>query len=272
MKIIIDIREQSLYDTMISKLSEDAANGSSITILKQVLPLGDILFVSDEDSPICIIERKTFEDLFASVKDGRYKEQSYRLLNSTEYHKHNVFYLLEGVLRVPKEKTLAYSIMTSLQLFKGFSVIRTSSINETSELLITMATKMNREFKKGEDTLAYSNHMNLVETETSGDINNTNEIIGSNINSSNHNYCNVVKKVKKENITPENIGEIMLCQIPGISSVTAMAIMRKFTSFSNLIEELKTNPDCFENFTMETNGKQRKINKTSIENIKKYLV
>ena len=31
-------------------------------------------------------------------------------------------------------------------------------------------------------------------------------------------YTNVVHKVKKKNITPENIGEIILSQIPGIST------------------------------------------------------
>ena len=60
------------------------------------------------------------------------------------------------------------------------------------------------------------------------------------------NYCNLVKKVKKDNITPGNIGEIILSQIPGVSSVTAIAIMSKFTSFYNLIESLQKNPGCLE--------------------------
>jgi hypothetical protein len=85
-------------------------------------------------------------------------------------------------------------------------------------------------------------------------------------------YCDVVKKVKKENVTPENIGEIILCQIPGISSVTAKTIMKQFHGLPNFIEEMNKNPNCLENIKIETNGKQRKINKTSIENIKKYLV
>ena len=293
MKIIIDIREQSLFDNFLSKPQEDAIK-NNIQIEKQVLPLGDILFVSDEGDLICIIERKTLPDLFASIKDGRYKEQSYRLSNSTECYKHNVFYLIEGVLRMPKEKTLAYSTMTSLQLFKGFSVIRTSSQNETVELLITMAYKISREFKKG-NCIAYSNAQicnDIIVNDTipneiiSSELSETQALIepttthkpselipnsNNNNNNTNH-YCNVVKKVKKENITPENIGEIILCQIPGISSVTAIAIMKKFTNFINLIDELKLNPDCLDNFTIETSGKVRKINKTSIENIKKYLL
>jgi hypothetical protein len=86
------------------------------------------------------------------------------------------------------------------------------------------------------------------------------------------NYCTVVKKVKKDNVTPDNIGEIILCQIPGISSVTAMAIMKEFKTFPHLIAELQRNSQCIENLTIETNGKTRKINKSSLENIRKYLL
>jgi ERCC4-type nuclease len=272
MKIIIDIREQSLFDIFLSKFAENA-NNNNIQILKQVLPLGDILFVSDDDIPICIIERKTLQDLLASIKDGRYKEQSYRLSNSTEYHKHNIFYLVEGImstLRTLQEKTTIYSAMTSLQLFKGFSFIRSSSQNETVDLLINMADRIQRGLKNGE-TFAYSNTMK-IDSSISNEMT-ENVIIEPNTSNENiTNYCNVVKKVKKENITPENIGEIILCQIPGISSVTAIAIMQKFTNFNDLMNELKINPDCLNNFTVETNGKIRKINKTSIENIKKYLL
>ena len=64
------------------------------------------------------------------------------------------------------------------------------------------------------------------------------------------NYCTVVKKVKKDNVTPDNIGEIILCQIPGISSVTAMAIMKHFNTFPKLIEELQKNSQCIENTTI----------------------
>jgi hypothetical protein len=85
-------------------------------------------------------------------------------------------------------------------------------------------------------------------------------------------YCSVVKKVKKENVTPENMGEIILCQIPGISSTSAVAIMKQFNSFLHLIESIKEDPKCMDQITYETNGKSRKVSKTSIENIKKYLV
>ena len=41
-------------------------------------------------------------------------------------------------------------------------------------------------------------------------------------------YVDVIKKEKKKNITPENIGEIILSQIPGVSSHTSKVIMKNF--------------------------------------------
>jgi ERCC4-type nuclease len=86
-------------------------------------------------------------------------------------------------------------------------------------------------------------------------------------------YISVVKKVKKENITPENIAEIMLCQIPGISSVTAIAIMDKFKTIPNLIQEIQQNDNCLKDISYQNSkGQSRKINKTSLVNIVKFLL
>jgi hypothetical protein len=65
----------------------------------------------------------------------------------------------------------------------------------------------------------------------------------------------------------------MLCQIPGISSVTALAIMEKYKNLPNLIKEIEANNECLKDISY-TNGKgqTRKINKTSTSNIVKFLL
>jgi hypothetical protein len=79
--------------------------------------------------------------------------------------------------------------------------------------------------------------------------------------------------VKKDNITPDNIGEIMLCQIPGISSVTALAVMEKYKNISNLIKEIEANNETMKDLSYtNTKGQVRKINKTCIANIVKFLL
>ena len=249
MRIVIDIREQELYE-LFARLPEKNAN---ITIVREDLPIGDIIIQNSANENILIIERKTFPDLLASINDGRYDEQSHRLLHTSNLPPHCIIYLLEGMfssLREPSQKKKIYSAMTSIQCFKGMSVMRTSSIHETAEWLLDMTDKIHRDLLKGKVCWA---NKKVGEGEPA-------------------NYCNVVKKVKKENVTPENIGEIVLSQIPGISSVTALAIMKKFSTFPNLLASLAQDSHCLDDIVIESNGKVRKISKSCIENIKKYFV
>ena len=86
-------------------------------------------------------------------------------------------------------------------------------------------------------------------------------------------YSEVVKKVKKDNITLDNIGEIMLSQIPGVSNAGAIAIMKKYCSIDNLIVCLRENPKCLDDIKIKTaTGGERRISKTCVQNIISYLL
>lgn len=340
MKVIIDERERELYEKSYSIVQ---ANNTYVVLSKEVLPLGDIFITTDENKHVMLIERKTLQDLLASIKDGRYEEQSYRLTHSSGLPPHSILYIIEGQLSQLKsnvERKIVYSALTSLNFFKGFSVIRTNNITETAEYIVWMSEKIERNFLKCvfpyylqpqyckymqmpseihkinvenenneeddlvlqdieyneplENTMKLKNIDNLKSKITLPSIN-TNVTTPSKERGiqfqkgelfsysqdvldkqqtelSAANYCNVVKKVKKDNVTPANIGEIILCQIPGISSVTAIAIMKNFSSFPDFIKQLQENPECLNNIVCETKGKIRKISKSCVENIKKYLL
>ena len=291
MHIIIDERERDLYEK-IDSIVNFSGNNTSIQIFREVLPLGDILIRTDGQRNVALLERKSFSDLLASIKDGRYEEQSYRLIHTGDYSPHNIIYIIEGMfsqVRTPMEKRIILSAMTSLNHFKGFSVSRTCSLNETAEYIVWMAEKMEKEFQRGKRaayTLAQVPGPQVLtggseSSPLSSDNTNTSSINASSTNDlgepaaepeiSSANYCTVVKKVKKDNVTPENIGEIILCQIPGISSVTAMAIMKQYGTFPKLIDEIRSNPSSLENIVCENNGKSRKISKTCVKNVIEYL-
>lgn len=284
MKVIIDEREQSLYEKCYSIVHTEG-NCTNVQLSKKMIPLGDILINTDEDKPVCIIERKSLSDLLASIKDGRYEEQSHRLLHASGIVPHNIIYIIEGLtsnLRSLMEKKIVYSSIASLNFFKGFSVFRTNSVQETAEMIVWISDKIDRNFTKG-IIPAYLQQMPnrplLVDTTTPEELQNNicTPILGSTAPPYTNfaappTYSNFVKKVKKDNITPENIGEILLSQIPGISSVTAQAIMKQYPSFPRLIQELEQNPNCLNNTSYESNGKTRKISKACIESIKQFLI
>jgi ERCC4-type nuclease len=240
-----------------------------IEIVREDLPIGDVLIQNQDHNTVLVIERKTFPDLVASVKDGRYEEQSHRLTNTAGVHPHSIIYLLEGMFSTTtsQHKKLIFSCMTSLNYYKGFSVLRTGTIYETGELLVAITEKIDRETLKGRIPYVAiqgtppTNTITLAPGEPSERGPEPTAAM---------NYCNFVKKVKKENITPENIGEIVLTQIPGISSVTALAIMKKFSTIPKMLAALKENPDCMNDIVIESNGKSRKITKC-IENIKRFF-
>ena len=277
MHIIIDERERDLYEK-IDDIVHYSGNNTTIQISREVLPLGDILIRTDGQRNVVLIERKSFSDLLASIKDGRYEEQSYRLIHTNEYSPHNIIYMIEGMfsqLRSPLEKKIIFSAMTSLNHFKGFSVLRTCSLNETAETIVWMAEKMEKEFQRGKRA-AYILGNSLESNPLIEGSPITTDLLyeggGEPLQPSTANYCTVVKKVKKDNVTPENIGEIILCQIPGISSVTAMAIMKQYGTFPHFMDELRNNPQSLENIVCENGGKTRKISKTCVKNILQYLV
>ena len=81
-----------------------------------------------------------------------------------------------------------------------------------------------------------------------------------------------MKKQKKNNITTENIGEIMLSTIPGVSNKSAISIMKEFKTIRNLLSALEKDDKCLDSFKIVCDGGQtRRISKTCIENIKQFI-
>jgi crossover junction endonuclease MUS81 len=269
MKIIIDERETALYDL--------CPKTGKIAIEKKVLNLGDIIFANDDETTIyLVIERKSFRDLLASIKDGRYAEQSYRLTNCFP-EPHNTVYLLEGMFStLPREedKKLVISCMASLNFFKGFSVMRTTSIAETAHHIVYMAEKIDKELKAGKEGRYFvntskisQNKIESVEVLTNDD--NVQPIVSA---PSATDYCGVVKASKKANITKENIGQMILMQIPGISSITAIEIMRPFANLLEFIDKIREDKTYLNTVILEAGGKKRKLGSNIVKSINELLL
>ena len=252
MKLILDTRERELKN-ICEKLILNTDVYKDIKIETKSLELGDMIIRDNENKDILIYERKTISDLIASIKDGRYNEQSYRL-NGLEHHNHNIIYLIEGVIsKTLKERQMIYSAMFSINYFKGFSLMRSANIDDTAYIIFNNILKI----KKEKDKQPFYYNKNLENTE----------------NKEEKSYSTVIKKKKNANITQDNFGEIVLCQIPSISSKTACIIMKEIKTIKNLIECLNKDPGCLDNIKYETEKKQlRKISKTSIKNIIEFLL
>lgn len=257
MKVILDVRESTLL-AKCTQLTYHNGHTTGVSLESRQLPLGDVLFESDDGHPVLIIERKSMSDLLSSIRDGRYKEQSCRLSCTREYPQHNVVYLIEGTLDSvcrdlsAPERRKVLSVMASLQYFKGFSVVRTMSLGETAEYILWTADKIDRTFSEGvlpfvyrwpsaptDGTYSGENTTTLIEKCSGGGAEAT-MLPG-------FSYSSVIKPVKKDNITAANIGHMTLCAVPGISSAIAVAIMAHpavHGSVPALMTVLRENAGC----------------------------
>ena len=275
MKIIVDEREASLYALLIQQPRDD----KKPKIEKRVLPLGDILFTSDDESITHqVIERKSVADLLSSVKDGRYAEQSYRLGNCFP-NRHNILYLIEGPVR-DHDKKLVFACMASLNYFKGFSITRTVSLAETAQYIEITADKIARELEKG-TSISGTGVSAATVSSASATVSSDTTVTPSSDNAPNvevqqatstFDYCSVVKVAKKANITRDNIGQLMLMQIPGISSTISGEIMRPFATFAAFIDHLRAEPAYLDTIVLESSGKKRKLGSNIVAAIRDYLL
>ena len=272
MLIRVDVRENALNEMIRLNLT-----GTTHSTRTESLAVGDvILSSSDGATDYIVFERKSLADLASSIRDGRYKEQSHRLQAIPGMHHHNVVYIVEGDLARYNErfskisKKAIYSAMCSLNYYKGFSVVRTMSIMETYELIHHYADKLSASPAPYGHYHALSRPTTACETVAQND-GSTEQAEANDSHAESQSYCSVlkVKQVKCENITPQNIGEIMLCNIPGVSNKTAAAIVKKYPTLRTLMEALKENSDCLDDIRLET---QRKLSKQCIQNIYNFLM
>jgi len=196
MNIVLDCRERSLHKAVQECIGKED-KFSSIEVSTTNLIIGDILIGDD-----IIIERKTVADLLASIKDKRYVEQSFRL-DEHPLPNHNIIYLIEGTVIQEEYKQIFYSSLFSINQKKGFSLYRSTGIEESAYIICNMALNQNKEEKKPD-------------------------------------YTSLIAKKKSSYITKDNIDQIMLSQIPSISENIAKAVLTEFGGLKAMIDKLST--------------------------------
>ena len=316
--IIIDIRE--------TKLIKLIKTTPSFTIPYEIktLQIGDIIILSSKyPDKSLIIERKCMPDMISSIKDGRYKEQKIRLQAETSNLNTIICYLLEGLvndLRKPNDKTLLYGSIISSIFRDTIPIIRTTSLQETLDILIRLYERMNKNINdfftlknnnlqqdiKINDTperIIINTSNSIVNTSnsivntsnsivnTSNSIVNTSNsnsfildtpiILNDNLNNNNENnnlYLHSIKKCKKDNMTPKLWNQLILTNIPGVSTSIAIKINEVYptiTSLLNAYTNCETDNDRIKLLSTilltHTEKQKRHIGKVISKRIYEYL-
>jgi crossover junction endonuclease MUS81 len=210
MFIIIDYREKQLIQRFQEAVIERPdsylndqiytckINNMLIDFKISNLPVGDFI-IGDEDQIHVIAERKTVQDLCASITDGRFRQQKERLEESIDPNK--ILYIIEGSLNtiVGLSKTIIQSALVNLMFKHGFKVIRSDSIDNTFNYMTLLYKKMSL------------NEFSIVNTK----------------------IAPIQLKSKKDKIQ-QNAFALQLSTIHSVSFIIAQAIANEFKSMSNL--------------------------------------
>jgi len=209
--ITIDARETNIYNDIVSRDLDNYKD--KIQIISENLLLGDIHITYKTLN--YIFERKTLQDLQASIVDGRYKEQKARLLSNTSQK--YITYIIEGdnILSsnmYSKNKSMIQGAYLHTMFRDNIRIIYTKNIEETATLILLLSTKIIDKPDKF-----------LYEEYTSDKC-----------------YTDFVKLKKKkiDNIDAKSCFIMQLSQIPMISNVIAKNIHLTYTSMGTLVKSL----------------------------------
>lgn len=213
-RLIITNGEKKLMDALDSPLLKKECGHVYYDV--ETLPVGDILFKIN-GIVVCIIERKDIDDYVASIRDGRLKEQTARLL---QYKKENpqviIMYLIEGPFvnkdHVWRNGVAASGFYTSCMnkiIRDGFYVYHTPN-PQGSALQIS---------KLYDNLPEHWPNRNKIMTPEEEKLN----------------YLKTIKLSKKDNMTPDNCFACQLANIPHISIDIANLISKIYPSFRSLV-------------------------------------
>ena len=237
----------------------DNREGKIINLIKHLttnytveqLSIGDFLIkMGDSRDNTIVVERKSVNDLYQSINDGRYKEQKARLL--ANYPLSQVIYLIEGDLSdlysSAHRKAVSGSIF-NMQFRDKIRVVRTKDLNDTCDFILSLYSK------------ATKNPEWFITGETQPQLENDSV-----------DYSSLIKVNKSGNMTPEVCQVVMLTHIPGVSHNFSRRILEHYQSLENLINALKSAETPEGLLTNLQVTDKRKLGKVLAQRIYNYLI
>tara|TARA_B100000886_G_scaffold2727_1_gene1752 strand:- start:2826 stop:3590 length:765 start_codon:yes stop_codon:yes gene_type:complete len=253
MDLICDYREKHALKRFSGDKYKD------VIIKTQNLALGDFQIGN------MLFERKTHQDLASSILDGRYQEQSNRLKElATENPNLKVIYIIEGNLdlyfnqhNISKDKIMSCTM--SLFYEKGFQVLLTKHLNETCDYLFKFCVKYYSKYAGG---------ASATSTSTGGDNGETNDD-----EISSPQTIMFQAKKKSSQINKDNIGIMMLTNVPHISVHVATQLLEPFAfKITDFLQKIRSDPEYLSGLKVKTkDNKERKLAKNIRELLMDYF-
>jgi len=237
----IDHREGKLKDLLVRY--QDSKKLSDVELVFENLAHADIQ-VWIGTTLVCILERKSYSDLLASIKDGRYRNQKAVLFDSG-YVASQIYYIIEGTVKKWNDSSHGMDsvkgAMINTLLRDKISLFWSQSVEDTADLIREMVTRIQKDPSKYTEDKATEKQ--------------------------------IVTLSQNDKVTPAVAFVHMLCQIPGISNKSGQALATEFGTMKQMMqalgslspEEQKKRLD-----TVKVGG--RKMSSKIVENIISHLL
>ncbi len=218
MYLAVDFREHWFFNELDNKkttyvndfvtLQLPEFKNVTFNIKKKTLDVGDfVIYSEDNDIPMLMIERKTIQDLSASIVDGRFREQKQRISNSINIPSKIVYLIEDDNKKTNLPKSTISSAILNLMFKHNFKVIYTKNQSESFNILMSLYYKiMNKDF----------------------------DVVNNNVAP--------IKLVSKKNSIQSNIFPLQLSVIPGVSYTTACCIRNYYPTMNDLITTYHDKP------------------------------
>jgi len=211
MDLVVDAREHSLIEDLRNYQKE------SVNVLTEHMELGDVMIRKD-GVPLLLIERKSVDDLLASLKDGRYHDQRRRWKEfQIDLPQARVAIWIEGDLlaaRSADEKILG-SLVNSLHRLQSIHGILVYQVSGRPAFLRSIDMMLDK-FLKDPHHLLPPTDCPLPPSEGT--------------------FVDLKKYKKTTVISPKCLWHNILTMVPGVSSAMANKIMESFPTFRSLME------------------------------------
>ena len=224
-RVIVDSRERTLL-----KIIRSRSDGFEI----KALPLGDVE-VEYENGRGWLCERKTSADLAASIRDGRWKEQTSRLFSCGK----KIIIIVEGDLA--EAHTMYKSALGAYinMCLRDVDTLRTWDADETFEVLVSLIDKMQHRTPKAPACRMGGLQIPKIRGKTS-------------------------KRARDEN----NVEVRQLMCIPSVSEKVARALLNKFGDVSSLRLAL-SDPSSFPVVQLDSKSK---LGKSRLKRLTRHLL
>ncbi len=226
--MLIDTREHAV------KKYFEKQDQSQLVIDVVQLNVGDFQFWQDDKRLLMVVERKTYEDLAASIKDGRYYEQKYRLQELKNSTNCSIIYFIEkskkgNVINGIPKSTLESAVLSIISK-ENMNVIEVNNTQDTITALkcFCMIDYINIIEGNSFETFCSQICKKMIEKVEKG----------SKLDSS---YNVVSENTKKKSyMTQENVFIQQLALIKSVSLKMAEAVYKNYKNFYELIAKYES--------------------------------